>query len=113
MPGMGGPDTARARAAAGLGGVCAADTEAIASTIHVTNTRRIPAGIIYDRRPMTRVLLAAVATILLLCSAAPVHAQKPSAERPAYAVGDTWIVNGTVYSLARIEDGRYVFAADG
>lgn len=33
------------------------------------------------------------------------------AERPVYAVGDTWVRNDGVYELARIENERYVFTA--
>ena len=40
-------------------------------------------------------------------------AQAPKAERPTYAVGDKWIRSDGAYDLIRIENGRYVFAADG
>ena len=36
----------------------------------------------------------------------------PRAERPTYRVGDKWIRSDGVYELIRIEDGRYIFAAD-
>ena len=54
--------------------------------------------------------------LLLLCvalSATPAVAQKPSAERPTYAVGETWALNGVVYTLTRIESDLYVFTAPG
>ena len=54
--------------------------------------------------------------LLLLCvalSATPAVAQKPSAERPTYAVGETWALNGVVYTLKRIESDLYVFTAPG
>src|SRR6266850_607256 len=34
------------------------------------------------------------------------------AERPTYTVGEKWIRSDGVYELIRIEDGRYIFAAD-
>ncbi len=40
-------------------------------------------------------------------------AQAPKAERPSYAVGDRWIRSDGAYDLIRIDNGRYVFAADG
>jgi hypothetical protein len=40
-------------------------------------------------------------------------AQTPRAERPSYSVGDRWIRSDGAYDLIRIENGRYVFAADG
>ena len=39
--------------------------------------------------------------------------RRPKAERPTYAVGDKWIRSDGAYDLIRIENGRYVFAADG
>jgi hypothetical protein len=50
---------------------------------------------------------------LTLLSAAPAPAQAPKAERPTYSVGDKWIRSDGAYDLIRIENGRYVFAADG
>ena len=35
------------------------------------------------------------------------------AERPSYTVGDKWIRSDGAYDLIRIENARYVFAADG
>ena len=54
---------------------------------------------------LTLVLLAGVTT--------PARAQAPRAERPSYAVGDKWIRSDGAYDLIRIENARYVFAADG
>ncbi|HEU4439215.1 MAG TPA: caspase family protein [Methylomirabilota bacterium] len=63
-------------------------------------------------------VLAAVFGVLAaffvtLFAAAPVSAQAPKAERPTYTVGDKWIRSDGAYDLIRIENGRYVFAADG
>ncbi len=55
----------------------------------------------------------AVAGLLLLCAGPGAWAQAPKAERPTYAVGDKWIRSDGAYDLIRIENGRYVFAADG
>ncbi|HSE03612.1 MAG TPA: caspase family protein, partial [Methylomirabilota bacterium] len=55
---------------------------------------------------------AVVGLVVLLC-AVPAPAQAPRAERPAYTVGDKWIRSDGAYDLIRIENGRYVFAADG
>jgi len=52
-------------------------------------------------------------TLLLLLWSAPAVAQTPKAERPSYTVGDKWIRSDGAYDLIRIENGRYVFAADG
>src|SRR5262245_1970387 len=38
-------------------------------------------------------------------------AQKPTAERPTYVVGDQWLLKDGVYDLIRVEKDRYVFAA--
>jgi uncharacterized caspase-like protein len=54
-----------------------------------------------------------LAALLIALSGAPAAAQKLSAERPSYAVGDTWVLNGTVYTLARIDKDTYVFTAPG
>jgi uncharacterized caspase-like protein len=58
----------------------------------------------------TLVLLAGV---LLAGAIAPAWAQAPRAERPSYTVGDRWIRSDGAYDLIRIENARYVFAADG
>ncbi len=55
----------------------------------------------------------AIAGLLLLCAGPAAWAQAPKAERPTYAVGDKWIRSDGAYDLIRIENGRYVFAADG
>ena len=51
--------------------------------------------------------------MLLAGAIAPAWAQAPRAERPSYAVGDKWIRSDGAYDLIRIENARYVFAADG
>jgi hypothetical protein len=59
-------------------------------------------------------VLGALATLVLLAfPGAPAWAQAPKADRPTYAVGDKWIRSDGAYDLIRIENGRYVFAADG
>jgi len=55
----------------------------------------------------------AVAGLLVLLTGLTAWAQAPKAERPTYAVGDKWIRSDGAYDLIRIENGRYVFAADG
>jgi caspase domain-containing protein len=55
----------------------------------------------------------AIASLLVLCGGLTAWAQAPKAERPTYAVGDKWIRSDGAYDLIRIENGRYVFAADG
>ncbi len=55
----------------------------------------------------------AIAGLLVLCGGLTAWAQAPKAERPTYAVGDKWIRSDGAYDLIRIENGRYVFAADG
>ncbi|HEX7785530.1 MAG TPA: hypothetical protein VF653_04845, partial [Methylomirabilota bacterium] len=61
------------------------------------------------------VALLALLTVLrlTLLAGAPAWAQAPKAERPSYTVGDKWIRSDGAYDLIRIENGRYVFAADG
>ena len=54
-----------------------------------------------------------LALLVLLGGVALASAQTPKAERPSYAVGDRWIRSDGAYDLIRIENGRYVFAADG
>jgi len=54
-----------------------------------------------------------IAGLLVLSGALSAWAQAPKAERPTYAVGDKWIRSDGAYDLIRIENGRYVFAADG
>ncbi len=55
----------------------------------------------------------AIAGLLVLCGGLAASAQAPKAERPTYAVGDKWVRSDGAYDLIRIENGRYVFAADG
>ena len=55
----------------------------------------------------------AIAGLLVLSGALSAWAQAPKADRPTYAVGDKWIRSDGAYDLIRIENGRYVFAADG
>gem|GEM_PF-933438 len=62
--------------------------------------------------PAARVALL-TALWLTLLGGSPVWAQAPKAERPTYTVGDKWIRSDGAYDLIRIENGRYVFAADG
>jgi len=54
-----------------------------------------------------------IAGLLVLSAAHSAWAQAPKADRPTYAVGDKWIRSDGAYDLIRIENGRYVFAADG
>lgn len=55
----------------------------------------------------------AVTGLLVLLTGLAAWAQAPKAERPTYAVGDKWIRSDGAYDLIRVENGRYVFAADG
>ena len=55
----------------------------------------------------------AIAGLLVLSGALSAWAQAPKADRPTYSVGDKWIRSDGAYDLIRIENGRYVFAADG
>jgi caspase domain-containing protein len=61
---------------------------------------------------MTRRMLAGLAMVLTLLPAGT-QAQKPRAERPAYAVGDTWVLSDATYRLARLTRDAYVFTAAG
>src|SRR5690242_13224715 len=56
---------------------------------------------------------ALLVLVVLLLAGASAWAQAPKAERPTYAIGDKWIRCDGAYDLIRIENGRYVFAADG
>jgi len=55
----------------------------------------------------------ALGLALALALAAPdaLAGDKPRAERPTYAVGDTWALDLGLYRLARIDQGVYVFVA--
>jgi len=55
-----------------------------------------------------RWLIALAALALIVCPA-PAAAQKPTAERPTYALGEKWIRTDGVWSLARVEKDAYVF----
>jgi len=57
--------------------------------------------------------VAIIALALLGAIAGSAWAQAPRAERPSYSVGDKWIRSDGAYDLIRIENDRYVFAADG
>jgi hypothetical protein len=57
-------------------------------------------------------MLAGLAMVLTLLPAGT-QAQKPRAERPAYAVGDTWVLSDATYRLARLTRDAYVFTAAG
>ena len=57
--------------------------------------------------------VTAMALVLLGAIAGSAWAQAPRAERPTYSVGDKWIRSDGAYDLIRIENDRYVFAADG
>jgi hypothetical protein len=57
--------------------------------------------------PILGVLLWFAATSSL---GSPVSAGEPQADRPTYAVGDTWLRTDGAYKLTRVENGRYVFS---
>ena len=59
---------------------------------------------------MTRGLLAVLLAGLIALPAGT-GAQTPRAERPTYAVGDTWVLGDATYRLARLEKNAYVFTA--
>ena len=59
---------------------------------------------------MTRGLLAVLLAGLIALPAGT-GAQTPRAERPTYAVGDTWVLQDGTYRLARLEKNAYVFTA--
>jgi hypothetical protein len=58
-------------------------------------------------------VLALLTIFSLTFWTADTWAQAPKAERPTYTVGDKWIRSDGAYDLIRIENSRYVFAADG
>jgi Caspase domain len=64
-------------------------------------------------QPSKRTLPVALLALALLGGTATAWAQTPRAERPSYAVGEKWIRSDGAYELIRIDNGRYVFAADG
>lgn len=59
------------------------------------------------RGTLLTALVLALVTLPLVAGA-----QQPRAERPTYAVGDTWALADATYRLARIQRGAYVFTAD-
>jgi hypothetical protein len=59
------------------------------------------------RRPL------ALAVVALALWSAAAGAQPPRAERPTYAVGDTWVLRDATYRLARLQREIYVFTAEG
>jgi len=59
------------------------------------------------------IVAGAIAGLLVLCGGLAAWAQAPKADRPTYAVGDKWIRSDGAYDLIRIENARYIFAADG
>ncbi len=64
------------------------------------------------RAGATRWTLAGVAIALALLPLGAT-AQKPRAERPTYAVGDTWVLSDGEYRVGRITRDAYVFTAAG
>ena len=55
--------------------------------------------------------LAFLSTLAWMAEAAPVFAQRPSAERPTYEVGMRWLLNDGAYDLIRATSDVYFFAA--
>jgi len=57
------------------------------------------------------------AVLFCLCVAfasslgSPASAGEPQADRPTYAVGDTWLRTDGAYKVIRVDDDRYVFSA--
>jgi hypothetical protein len=57
------------------------------------------------------------AVLICLCVAfasslgSPASAGEPQADRPTYAVGDTWLRTDGAYKVIRVDDDRYVFSA--
>lgn len=68
---------------------------------------------LWMQRSKDTISIAIWALVLLAGAIAPAWAQAPRAERPSYTVGDRWIRSDGAYDLIRIENARYVFAADG
>jgi hypothetical protein len=63
-------------------------------------------------KPHALPLFLALAVLVAALSPPPVLlAQAPRAERPAYAVGDTWVLKDAAYRLARVTRDGYVFTA--
>jgi caspase domain-containing protein len=72
-----------------------------------------PISVMRTQRSKDTIPIAILMLVLLAGVAAPAWAQAPRAERPSYVVGDRWIRSDGAYDLIRIENARYVFAADG
>ncbi len=72
-----------------------------------------PIPVLWMQRSKDTIPSAILTLVLLAGAIAPAWAQTPRAERPSYAVGDRWIRSDGAYDLIRIENARYVFAADG
>jgi hypothetical protein len=51
--------------------------------------------------------------LILLAGPLAALGQTPRAERPTYSLGERWIRSDGIFDLIRIENGIYVFAADG
>jgi caspase domain-containing protein len=64
------------------------------------------------RAGIARGALVSVAVALVLLPLVAV-AQKPRAERPAYSVGDAWVLTDAAYRLTRLTRDAYVFTAAG
>jgi uncharacterized caspase-like protein len=64
---------------------------------------------------VTRPVVSPWGLLLLALALLPLGAgaQTPRAERPTYAVGDTWALSDATYRLARIEKDVYIFTAEG
>jgi hypothetical protein len=56
-------------------------------------------------------LAGLLAVCALAAAAMPAAAQKPRAERPTYALGETWLRNDGAYALVRIDRNVYIFSA--
>jgi hypothetical protein len=61
------------------------------------------------RRVRLRMLVAFIPLVVL--AAPPIPALEPRAERPAYSVGEQWLLKDGVYELTKIEKNRYVWAS--
>ena len=73
----------------------------------------IPIPVMWMQRSKGTISTAILTLVLLAGALAPAWGQAPRADRPSYAVGDKWIRSDGAYDLIRIENARYVFAADG
>jgi len=64
------------------------------------------------RRRRRAALIRLCSVMIPLCLGVA-DAQVPRADRPTYAVGDTWVRDDGTYELVRIDKGVYVFSARG